>query len=108
MKGESARDPVSLDPSEAPEWLHDLFNHEGAISCCVVPSPGVRNRIALSHVHRDVAFRGSPIMTVSQLGLPWSVCVISAPQLRISSAEYRGLHHPSRRLAAVVLPLLLL
>jgi hypothetical protein len=46
-RSEPAGDPRYLDPSEAPERLHDLFNREGAISHCVVPSPGVRNRIAL-------------------------------------------------------------
>jgi hypothetical protein len=59
--GDLAGDLGSLNPSEAPERLHDLFNHEGVISCCVVPSPGVRNRIALSHLQRDAAFRGSPL-----------------------------------------------
>jgi hypothetical protein len=44
-----AGDPRSLDPSEASERLHNLFNREGAISCCIVPSPGVRNHIALCH-----------------------------------------------------------
>jgi hypothetical protein len=91
MRGESARDPGSLDPSEAPERLYDLFNHEGAISCYAVPSPGVRNHIALSHLQRDAEFRGSPLVTTSQLGLPRSVRVISVPQQRqlcISSVEY--------------------
>jgi hypothetical protein len=48
-----------------------------------------------------------PLVTASQLGLPQLVCIISAPQLRqrrVSSAEYRGLHDPSRRPTAVVLP----
>jgi hypothetical protein len=34
-----ARDPGSLDPSEAPERLCDLFNHEGAsfVALCFSP-----------------------------------------------------------------------
>jgi hypothetical protein len=40
----------SLNPSEAPEQLHDLFNHECAISYCAVPSPGAKGRITLSHL----------------------------------------------------------
>jgi hypothetical protein len=79
-RGESAGDSGSLDPSEAPKRLHDLFNHEGAISCCVVPSPELSNRIALSDLQRDIVFRVSPFVTAGQLGLPWSVRVISAPQ----------------------------
>jgi hypothetical protein len=30
--GRSAGDPESLDPSEAPERLYDLFNREGTFS----------------------------------------------------------------------------
>jgi hypothetical protein len=90
-RSEPAGDPESLDPSEAPEQLHDLFNSEGDISCCTVPSPGVWNRIALSHLQRDAAFKGSPLMTASQLRLQGSVRIITASQqrqLRICSAEY--------------------
>jgi hypothetical protein len=33
-----AGDPASLDPSEAPERLCDLFNHEGASFIALCPS----------------------------------------------------------------------
>jgi hypothetical protein len=69
MRSEPAGDPGSLDPSEAPERL-DLFNHEDAISCCAVSLPWVRSHIALSHPQRDAAYKRSPLVTASQLGLP--------------------------------------
>jgi hypothetical protein len=69
-RSEPAGDPRSLDPSEAPEQLHDLFNREGAISRCIVPLPGVRRRIALSHPQRDAEYKRSPLATTSHWGCP--------------------------------------
>jgi hypothetical protein len=94
-----------------PEQLHDLFNLEGAISRCTTPSLGVKGRITLPPPQRGAAFKGSPLVTASQLGFPWSLCVIIVPQrcqLHVLSAEYRGLHDPSHGTAAVVLSLFLL
>jgi hypothetical protein len=93
-RSEPAGDLGSLDPSEAPEWLHDLFNHEGAISRCAVPLPGVRSRIVLSKSQEGTSCDGFPFVTVSQSGLPLSVCVMKAlqrVQLFALGAESRGL-----------------
>jgi hypothetical protein len=55
-----ARDPRSLEPSEASEQLLDLFNREGAVPWYIVPSLEARGRIALSQLQRDASFQGIP------------------------------------------------
>jgi hypothetical protein len=99
-------DSRSVDPSKAPEQLHDLFNREGAVSRCTTTSPGAEGRITLPPPLRGAAFKGSHLVTASQLGFPWSICVIISPQrcqLCVLYSEYQGLHDPLHRPTAVVL-----
>jgi hypothetical protein len=65
MSSEPTRDLGSPNQSEAPKRLHDLFNREGAISCCTIPLPGVRSHIVLSKSQGGTTRDEFPFVTVS-------------------------------------------
>jgi hypothetical protein len=81
-RSEPAGDPGSLDPSEARERLHDLFNLEAAISRCAVLSSGVRNRIAFVSRAKRRSIQGIPPCDHESTGVapvnPQNKCAVAA------------------------------
>jgi hypothetical protein len=63
-----AGDPRSLNPLEAPERLHDLFNREGAISHCNL-AWGEEPHHSASSVER-CSVQEIPPLAAGKLGFP--------------------------------------
>jgi hypothetical protein len=80
-RSEPAGDPRSVDLLEAPEQLHDLFNHEGAISRCAVTAPVICSWCRIARTAQG----GAGVQTVADGR--WQMDCSLSPPAKVSFGE---------------------
>jgi hypothetical protein len=106
-RGGPTRDPRSLDPLEAPERLHNLFNCEGhyfLLHCTF--ARGEESHRSILSVLRETQCSGDPPCDHESIGV--APVSLRNKHTATAPAAHQGLCDLSRRLTAWCCPLLLL